>query len=714
MRPTLIDRLFVVWIAATLTLWLAALTVLWGVTSDFSGASQIRTFAAAMLAIWATAGLPGRVVGGMQRLLAARKPRGALAAALATAGSASASRQEVRMMLRLLAVAVIVAAAGGLASTGAVYLGAAAAEAIGQWRFRWGPTSWTGIKLALQFVGMVPAGLGVSLAFLSTARLRAGSGRDVYASVVREWLIGLAAGLAVLAVTWWAGANLLGVALVACVALLAAAGGLFQRARLTVRPRRRMQPIASARQRGQRAAIAVGAGAVTVALLVQMRLLRDVAGAGLAGRACWAAASLALLVAYLRKVDKRSRPPSVTQQAGATIGAAAGLVVQCSLLMRCLLGGSVAGACGVLAVAGQVPLAALTGAIVSAQRRRFATGGGRARAYVSAGAGGAGLGALLYLAAGSSSIGSSMAVAGAIAVVVAAVMRGISSARRADRRLQWAGLGAALICAAGAAPVACLHGLESVSAGVWLTTVSRRLAGRPDVAVTGCLPRPVRWRSAAVDRAQAELLAGRPGRWWVVAADARDAKAPLAGGSSAARAHPDPTAPAAAGVIGQAPHSEADFLHAVQRDPRRFDGVLLAAMPADHPEAWRCYHPAVLRSCAAKVHSGGLMVLRTQASGGGVELALEVARTFARVARGGWAVLALDGGRVDLLLAGAGGACRRPRRREGTYVVALDRLVPETAPVPGTRLGGRGVLFGRRTSPEELRERLGAPRAGEP
>jgi hypothetical protein len=140
--------------------------------------------------------------------------------------------------------------------------------------------------------------------------------------------------------------------------------------------------------------------------------------------------------------------------------------------------------------------------------------------------------------------------------------------------------------------------------------------------------------------------------------------------------------------------------------------VLLAPMPADHPDAWRCYAPPVLRRCRQKLHDGGVMVLRTQAGPGGIDDALAVARAFERVLGGGWAVVALVDGRLDMLLIGATepadavGIARpwRPRAPAGAFVVPLERLCPG-----GTawgRLGGRGRLLRGTTSPEKLRRHL--------
>ena len=100
------------------------------------------------------------------------------------------------------------------------------------------------------------------------------------------------------------------------------------------------------------------------------------------------------------------------------------------------------------------------------------------------------------------------------------------------------------------------------------------------------------------------------------------------------------------------------------------------------------------------------MVLRTQAGPGAIDDGLAVAGAFEDVLDGGWAVVAIIDGHLDMLLIGAGAAARRPDGRPGAFVVPLERLCPQGT--PRGWLGGRGRLLRGRTSPAGLRRHLEA------
>lgn len=709
MKSTRIDRLFVVWLATALTVWAASLVVLWSLRFDLSGASVLRSVAALMLAIAATAGLPARAARALQRLRVALKLEDSPVLALATGGGASSTRRAVRGMMRLLALAAALAAVGGVATTAAIHLFAAAVGDGGRGPLLLGPTGFAVFTFLCQFVGMIPLAMGISVAFLVTVMVRGGSGRDHYASVVREWLGGVAAGLAAAALAWWFGADLLGVGLVAGVAVLAAAGGVFQRVKLTVRPRRVMAPIESSPRRGRWLAVAAGSAAATVVLVVQARLLRDVGEVGLGGQACWAGASIALLAWRLRRADRRSRAPGVAQATGASVGILSAVVFQGSLAVGCFRGGGVAVGCAMLAVAAQVPLAALASVVLSRQRKLFATHGGRARQYLAAVAAGAGGGVALYLAAGATALLAPAGLFVAVGGMVAGVVVAIVAARRSRTGIAWAALGGVLICATVTARVGAVRGLPRLTAGAWLTTASTPAAPAGGGAAWGGLVGRPHWRSKAVTKAVDEAMAAHPGRWWIVAASPADVPLALPAGVHAARAHPDPTAGPVSGAATGEPTG--DFLDAVARDAGRFDGLVLAPMPADHPEAWRCYGDRVLRRCRDKLHRGGVLILRTQVAGGGLGDALAAASALRGVMHTGWAVLAAADGYLDVALIarrgadGRAGGVRpgRPTRREGTWVVPLERLWPGDRAPAANRLSGRGALLRQRVSIETLR-----------
>jgi len=249
---------------------------------------------------------------------------------------------------------------------------------------------------------------------------------------------------------------------------------------------------------------------------------------------------------------------------------------------------------------------------------------------------------------------------------------------------------------------------------VWLTAVQAG-ADEADGAASAWLPGPTRWRSVTVAAVQRRVLAGRPGRWWVAAGSALDTGAELPPAVQPSWAHPDATAvlPLAERRLRR---PGGGFLHGARHDRRRFDGVLLAPMPADHPEAYRCYGRAVLEACAAKLHAGGTVAVRTQATAGRVADALAVARTFAKAVGSGWAAVAGRDGHVDVLLVAGQppvsllGPIAQPGAEAGewAYIVPLGRLR-----LPGVARSdqlARSRLLLPTVAAEQLRRHLG--RAG--
>ncbi|HUU22424.1 MAG TPA: hypothetical protein VM389_07785, partial [Phycisphaerae bacterium] len=440
MRPALADRLCVVGIAGALVLWCGCLVLLWAMAFDSSGLSTLSALTALFGAIAVTAGLPGRAARALQRLLGRLHLQELPAMELATARSSGGGRGGARAMTNLLAAAAIFAVACGVASTVAIYGGKWLADALPA-KLSATLLEWRVLGLLVQFVAMLPMGLGVSVVFLVSALLRGGSGRDTYATAFREWVLGAAAGLGGLSLAWWIGANLLGTGLVTAVLLLAGAGLLLQRRRVTVRPRAPVRPIEAGKQRRERVGIAAGFAVLTLGLTVQSRLLRDVFAADMSIVTWWSSLSLLLLAGALRKVDHKSQAPGRRQGIGAAAGVSACLLLQVALGMGCLAAGRDGVALGVLAGAGQIPLAALGAVVLSRGRRTFAIGGGRARSYLSSAAAGAAAGMATYILAMSAARGAVLLLGIAIGVLTFAVVRGIGLVRRVAHQVRWAACG---------------------------------------------------------------------------------------------------------------------------------------------------------------------------------------------------------------------------------------------------------------------------------
>jgi len=716
MRPVHIDRLSVVLIAAPLVVWAGCLTVLWGWAFDSSGASMLISLAAMMFAVRATIPLPGRAARATQRLLVWMKLQDVLAMELAVASARRTGRREARAMVRLLAAATIFAVGCSFISTLAIFAGSAAAEALGR-QYLWAPLAWAALKLLVQFAGMIPVALGISVAFLAAATVRRGSGRDVYASVCRDWLWGIAAGLAAFGVLWHAGLNIPAVVLTAAVVLLVLAAVLYQRPGVAIRPRRLARLIETSPQRRHRLTGLAGAAAAMLGLLLQSRLLGDVVGLGMGARACWVGLSIVLLTGFLRSADRKSRPPGQAQLTGAIIGVTAGLMMQSALFVASLYAfavgsGVLGGICIAAAVAAQLPLAALAAIIISRHRRVFARAGGSVRMYVADASAGAGLGVLGYLVVGAVPEGLVVLPALGLLALAGGLIGGIALRRRIVGQLKWAAYGAVLMCAVSVAVLVSIQqgrlAVGSATPGMWLSSISTEGPGllRREA---GCLPFPSAWRSDGVTEAQRRIMAAHKGWWWVVTSSHMDWPEPVPWGVHVIGSAPDPTAvpPGAWGDLLD-PGSDRDFLQAAQTGRELFDGILLSPLPADHPQAWRCYNERTLRRCIWRVHAGGIILLRTQAGHGDLAEALAVAKTFYRTVGSGWAVVRLQDGRLDMLLAGPQAGKKapgvlRPEQSAGVFVVPLQRLWPAWLNVRPIRLvSPPPSLFRQRLSPARL------------
>ncbi len=655
MRSALLDKAIVIWIATSLVVYTCCLVVLWGWAFDSSGHSMLVTLSAMLFAISLAVRLPGRTVRVTQRVLGWVSSRSALIISLAAGGPRRSRPREVRAMMLLLAGVCVFAAAGAMLSTAAIFLAAAVADALAA-AMLFSPVTWTICKLLVQFIGMFPMALGIAVAFLAAGMIRIGSGRDLYATVFREWLWALAIGLGVFGLCWQMGANLFGLAAMMVVWLLGAAAVIVQRRNVTVRPvriQRAIETPAPARQVG----IAATFGTLAVAIWLQLRLAGDAAGVGPGGSACWAAFSIAMLGGFLRRTDRKARPPGRWQLVGAMIGVGAALLVQGAMLLSAAHHGAVGAVLCLMAMGLQVPIAAMAAVIISRQRRLFAQAGGRARAYVSSGAAGAGLALLGYLAVASMTAGSWIILALVMGLCAAGLVGAIAMVKRTGNQLKWLGAGAALLLSLAAAIGGAIYGargrIGAAWPGVWLTAVSGPQAGNPSTRMEGVLPHPPSWRGQRVDEALWSILARNKGQWLAAATSRHDLPSDVPSGVHVTVSAPDTAmVPPDAWLEPFVLTREGDFFAAGQFGRPRFDGVLLAALPADHPQAWRCYNQRTVWRSLRRLQTGGVAVLRLQSTDRGLGVALAAARAFRRVVGPCWLVFEHYGGRVDLLVAG--------------------------------------------------------------
>jgi hypothetical protein len=725
MRPVLTDRTAIVIILASLVAWAAALSVLWGWSVDPAGTMSLMALAWVFLSAawllrrrgrWALRGvwLLGRLGASESVPLAA-----------ALRGDIGSSKEDVRRRLRLLSVGAVTAMACMLLATGLVIFTRFGSLLLGEW-FLFSDTTWRLLEMLMLLLGSLPVAAAFVLVLYGSAVVRAGGGRDTYASAYRDWLLASACGLGAFAVAWWFGTNLVYFIFALAGAVLVASLTSVSRGDLSTHPRKKMLPFGPpARWAGW--SIALSHAMLVLVLAGQARLLGDVLGLSFTRRLLWWGLSLVLLAYFLGRIDRKGRTPGRLQVCGCLIGVGAAVWAQATELALCLtLDGASSALVAGLAVATQVPLAALAATLISGQRRDFATAGGSVGRYLAACAAGL-AGACLFLwlvGAWGLTAWALLSVMGAMMIFGAAL--GAWHARRRRDRAGWLAWTFVLLLAFGAgiysAVAAASEVLGTAQAGVWLTSTTRRNRPLREQLQQGVLPPEEVSRNERITRCIAEAFRRRKGRWWHVCSDARDLPARAEGGTFDpvyARLFivgSNPEAPRAPSRWDRWPivtpsaesflrYARLNYVAATGYD--FYEGIFLAPLPADHPQAWRCYNELTLRRCRRMtelvgyerqgeagplrpVLHHGLMLLRTQASADRVRQALRIARTFDEavstprrlgqrehhVSSPGWAIVSLRQGGLDMLLIGPADACGSPEV-SGSLMAELAKIVAD-------------------------------------
>ena len=692
MKRTTIDRLLLIWIAAAIVVWAGSLCSLWAWAFDSSGGSTLVTLAAMMFALAASASSPA----GLSRIahwIGVWLGFGNIEALELLAGQRRpAGKRGTGDVTRALKITVKFAVLCGVVSTIAVYGGAVAAYVLGR-RMLWTPLGWTAVKLVVQFAGMLPMAIGIAAVAHGFSAVRRTFGRDPYGPLCRDWLWATAVGTGLFGLSWWWGMHMMGLAVVMATLLLVATMAMSRRGRIPIS--RAGAVLERGPQRRGKTAISAAFAVLTLILLVQGRLLGDITNVSFGVRICCGAASLALLAVFIGRTDRKSRPPGQAQEVGSAIGVVAVAIMQAALAIACYQGRNVAGVCGALAAACQVPLMAMAAVVLSRRRRLFAAGGGGFAAYASSASAGAGMGVLTYMILCSLPAGYILLLAAALAVWAGRVIRGIARGQRPANERMWALSGLSLMVAVAGALLISVHDAKlavgPATPGFWLSAVRR--GGHKQA---GCLPILRTWRSKRITEAIVKIMAdpddptgqrGHTGRWWVVAGGRRDLPEVLDSRVYEVGSVPDPAAvPPGVWRDILVRGSERDFLQAAHTGSELFDAVFLAPLPADHNQAWRCYNYRTLRRCRNRVHGGGVVLLRTQAAGNDLAAALAVARTFHRAVGTSWAVVELHEGTVDLLLVGPAKAVTWRSWREGLTAVSTERLSADWREIAPIRL----------------------------
>ncbi|MHC4294774.1 MAG: hypothetical protein ACYSTL_04240 [Planctomycetota bacterium] len=677
----------VIWVAASLVVWTCCLVVLWSVAFDASGPSTLVALAALLLGISVAVLIPGEVVRLSRWVLRRFNLRDKLLALPVAIGFQRSSRNEMKALMRLLGATCIIAAFSGLISTGAIFTVAHLIERLPEVML-FSQSTWTILKFVVQFVAMFPMAMGIAIVFLATGMVRAGSGRDIYASVFRDWCWAIAIGLCFFGICWKLGANLLGLAGVMAVGIIAAGVAIFQRLEVTLRPNRIRQPTETPSRR-RVIEIAAAFGALAIGLAGQVRLLGDVVGLSTAGGAVWVAGSIALLTLFLREMDHKSRLPGAKQVIGARIGVFAGLLIQGVLLVLCAAGGLRGVICLIIVIGLQVPNAALAAVVISRQRRLFAQGDRGAGAYVCSILGGVGVAILCYLFVMSLPSGSLILLVSVLGLFAAGVVGGIDFARRLSDQLKWAATGTLLMCALAVAMLGAVYKttreVGAIHVGAWLSVLGEHPGGGGSAELVGVLPRPPLWRSPRVDEALGEVLASNRGLWCVASVSRQDIPSRVPSGVLVTICPPDPTVRTTGAWADDFVVGSDDGLFAPGRlDQGRYDGVMLTLVPPGNAKAWRCYNERTVQRFLRRRRSGGLSVLRLQVSPGTVGEAMTVAKTFSNAVGSCWVIVDAMDEQADLCLVGPTTLIRRPQVLGNAIVVHTRefwRIFPQVRPL---------------------------------
>lgn len=713
MRPALVDRAITIWLAAALTVWGCCLVVLWGWAFDCSGVSKILTLAAMFLVVSLAAVLPGRAVRAARAALRWIGIGDAIVIAMSADGPKRSRPSEAKAMMRLLAVVSVLCVCGFLLTTGAVFGAAALAKQLPKGML-FTSTGWSVLKFIVQFVASLPMAVAAALAFLVTGMVRAGAGRDVFASVFREWLWAVVCGLALFVSCRTLGANVLAMTGVTALAVLAMAGVIAQRQEVTIRPGRFERPIETPGA-AFRVRLGYSFSVVTVAMLAQVRLIKDVMAVD---GIWWIVLSMAVACWFLKRVDRKSQPPGAAQGIGAAIGALAGVLIQGALVVCTGGKGLVGVVCLVLAVALQIPVLALTAIVVSRQRRLFAYAGGRARDYLSCLSGGVGVGlagVLLVCAVRPGGVAVSPILLATfvfgLSVIAMVAASAVALGRRPGLQLRYAGIGGVLLCSLAGSFWGPFRrqaqAVERVRPGAWLTTVNLVADGGSEVVNT--LPGRATWRSPRIEEVMKRIMSRRRGPWLAGVSRRDNLPKSLPDGLGLAVYVPDITAcPSDSwreSFVLNGPH---DFFLLGRSQSAHFDGLLMALLPCGHPDAWRCYNARTISRATGSIQPGAVGILRVSADDDSMHLAMAAAKTFENALGPCWIIAEQQGGQIDMLVAGPASHIPRPKAEAAQVVVSASQLWHQWPRVREIRLLARGHASRWSPTVGEFMRRLGS------
>ncbi|NQU76224.1 MAG: hypothetical protein HQ546_07930 [Planctomycetes bacterium] len=705
MSPRL-NRLFYIVATATVWLWGGALCGLWVHVFDATGASLWLT-ASAMLAAFAVGlAVPAQFFRLVQAVLRRLRPHGALAMPLV----APAAADTPYPVARLLGVALIVAAAGGLLSAMGLKVCSGMVSYL-MAGFLAGPAMQLAVRFFMQLAAML--GWGVAAGVVWQAQCLAYTGRRVGAKVLSpsgvggDWLLGLAAALAVASLSWQMGWDPLIVALttgavqVACGLILIRWPGRS----VPVKPKSPTAILPPVLRTGF--GISVTAAAATLTAELQLRGLADLLGATVAEQMLYGGASIALAAALYRRWACRAKGWSALSCPGAVVLVCTALAMQWALGLASLYGrvGGVRWLAGV-AMCAQAPLVAGVMVLAMERRERFFSAGGSARhamQWLLSGLAAGAVGGVIVIG----SRGMQAALLSALLVCVGgAIVVGIGRCRRTDRQVVWSVAGAALLLAMAVGPTVSYRQMRdklrvSVSAGRWLTAWWHRGDSgylpmpteapecRLDLLAAGMVRKAVAARAICLAAGRGfadmasdpfvDLMSGQ--RWLVVSCrplldDGQD-------GLTVVSAAADPAFGRLAMWRGRDVRA---ILPVLRTGPFQFNGLFYGPIRADHPAGRVLFNAATIDAVVGRVADGGVLIVHATCAGANVAPMLAVAKTVHERLGESLVAVRVDGRGAELLVFGC------PNRSADCLAVLIgplrEQLANDAIILPGSRLAG--------------------------
>ena len=672
MKPVLTDRIAVILIVAGLVLWACCFPILWGWAFNPSGAFSLRVVLLILATTWVCLWRREKLARITSNTLRSFGASDFIPFDAGVAGQLGTSKQDAQQRMRLLAAAGVLATACFIFSTLIIIAFAFLITRVLSELLLLSSFEWSCIENISLLIGIFPLGLGFAAIVFASNVVRSGSGRDTYAACYRDWLWGIATGFAAFGIAWWFGANLIFMVFAIAAVIIIVSFTAVSRMELATHPRRRMLPF-GAPEKFTRLKIVITHAAIVLVLILQVRMFGDIFALSMTRRMVWVFLSISMLVYFLGRIDRKSRPPSKTQAAGAVLGIAAAATAQGTEFILCLSLESSTWIVVLLGIATQIPMTALTAMLVSQQRRLFSIPGGTAGRYFTSVSGGIALAVLGYIFFCNLDAGLVIVMwiaAGAI------ILAGLTVAKHKKEMFPKLGmvvcsllLGAAMVVGAWRTYRGVVHSLGEIQPGVWLSSRVKILTAKRQFDMHGVLPLNMVERSQDITDCLAGIFERRKGRWWIVASDQSDLPNPetsdLTVYSRISRIGANPQPPSVPKKYKRWPplsHSYPNSFRSARLDLGHvfYDGVFLAPLPADHPQAWRCYNKITMFHCYRHAKNKnadghlaqGIVVLRTQTSENHVRDALGTAKTFYEIIQSGWAIVAIRKNGLDMLLVG--------------------------------------------------------------